>query len=122
MPRAAFVACDYAGALSGRFDLIVSNPPYIRSRDIETLAIEVREHDPRRALDGGIDGLDAYRAIVPQARALLAPGGALILEVGHGQSADVEALLTIAGLELAGTPKLDLAGVRRAVLGRYLPS
>jgi release factor glutamine methyltransferase len=122
IPRAAFVACDYAGALSGQFDLLVSNPPYIRSGDIEALSIEVREHDPRRALDGGPDGLDAYRAIVPQARRLLAPGGALILEVGHDQGAEVGGLLTMAGLDHAGTPRLDLAGVRRAVLGRNLPS
>ncbi|MBV9529760.1 MAG: peptide chain release factor N(5)-glutamine methyltransferase, partial [Bradyrhizobium sp.] len=60
-PRAAFVACDYAAALKGPFDLIVSNPPYIRSADIAGLAKEVREHDPYRALDGGSDGLSSYR-------------------------------------------------------------
>ncbi len=80
--RAAFVACDYAAALSGRFDLIVSNPPYIRSADIAGLAAEVRDHDPHRALDGGADGLDAYRALIPQAARLLVPGGALVVEVG----------------------------------------
>ncbi len=81
--RAAFVACDYAAALSGPFDLIVSNPPYIRSADIAGLASEVRDHDPHRALDGGSDGLDAYRALIPQAARLLAPGGALVVEVGQ---------------------------------------
>jgi release factor glutamine methyltransferase len=121
-PRAAFVACDYTAALSGAFDLIVSNPPYIRSGDIGALAAEVRDHDPRRALDGGADGLDAYRLIAPQAARLLAPGGCLILEVGQGQSGDVEALLTRAGLNLPGGPRADLAGIRRAVLGRNLPS
>jgi len=121
-PRAAFVACDYAAALSGAFDLIVSNPPYIRSGDIDALEPEVRDHDPRRALDGGPDGLDAYRLIVPQAARLLAPGGALVLEIGLDQSGDVASLLTMAGLNLPGEPKNDLAGIRRAVTGRKLPS
>jgi release factor glutamine methyltransferase len=120
-PRAAFVACDYTAALSGTFDLIASNPPYIRSGDIDALAAEVRDHDPRRALDGGADGLDAYRLIAPQAARLLAPGGSLVLEVGYGQSGDVGRLLTMAGLSLAGEPKADLAGIRRAVTGRNLP-
>jgi release factor glutamine methyltransferase len=121
-PRATFLACDYTAALSGAFDLIVSNPPYIRSGDIDALAAEVRYHDPRRALDGGADGLDAYRLIAPQAALLLAPGGSLVLEVGHDQSDDVEQLLTMAGLNLPGEPKADLAGIRRAVTGRKLPS
>jgi release factor glutamine methyltransferase len=120
-PRAAFVACDYAAALSGGFDLIASNPPYIRSGDIDALAAEVRDHDPRRALDGGADGLDAYRLLAPEAARLLAPGGSLILEVGHDQSDDVAGLLTMAGLSLPGVPKTDLAGIRRAVTGRKLP-
>ncbi len=77
-PRATFIACDYASGLSGLFDLIVSNPPYIRAADIADLAVEVREYDPRAALDGGADGLDAYRALIPQAAGLLAPGAALI--------------------------------------------
>ena len=119
--RAAFVACDYAAALSGAFDLIVANPPYIRSGEIGALPTEVRDHDPRRALDGGADGLDAYRIIVPEAVRLLVPGGCLVLEVGHDQSGDVEALLTMAGLKLPGEPKVDLAGIRRAVMGRNLP-
>jgi release factor glutamine methyltransferase len=119
--RAAFVACDYAAALSGLFDLIVSNPPYICSAHIASLDAEVRDHDPHGALDGGFDGLDAYRLIVPQARRLLAPGGALVIEVGHGQSGDVQALLTAAGVMPAGPPKSDLAGIRRAVTGRLLP-
>ncbi|HEV7881193.1 peptide chain release factor N(5)-glutamine methyltransferase [Bradyrhizobium sp.] len=119
--RAAFAACDYAAALAGTFDLIVSNPPYIRSADIAALDIEVREHDPRCALDGGADGLDAYRVIAPEAMRLLAPGGALVVEVGQGQSGDVEGLMMAAGLTPADVPKSDLAGIRRAVWGRKLP-
>ncbi|MGZ3324415.1 MAG: peptide chain release factor N(5)-glutamine methyltransferase [Xanthobacteraceae bacterium] len=119
--RVGFVACDHAAALSGPFDLIASNPPYIRSAEIAGLATEVREHDPRRALDGGADGLDAYRALIPQAARLLAPGGALVVEAGQSQSADIEELMTATGLMLPAPAKADLAGIRRAVAGRRLP-
>jgi release factor glutamine methyltransferase len=119
--RAGFLACNYAAALTGPFDLIVSNPPYIRSADIPGLATEVRDHDPRRALDGGADGLDAYRALVPQAAQLLVPGGILAVEVGESQSADVEQMMVSAGLTLEGPPRADLAGIRRAVAGRKPP-
>jgi release factor glutamine methyltransferase len=120
--RAAFVACDYAAALSGPFDLIVSNPPYIRSADIAGLATEVRDFDPLRALDGGSDGLDAYRALIPQAAPLLAQRGVLAVEIGQGQHGDIEALMTAAGLTPQGPAKADLAGIRRAVAGRKKPS
>jgi len=116
--RASFVQCDYAAALSGPFDLIVSNPPYIRSADIASLDRDVRDHDPRLALDGGADGLDAYRAIAPQAAGLLAPDGVLIFEVGHDQSEQVSALMRAAGLTLSSAPKADLGGIHRAVVGR----
>jgi release factor glutamine methyltransferase len=119
--RAHFVACDYASALAGPFDLIVSNPPYIPAAEIATLAVEVRAHDPRRALDGGADGLDAYRAIAPQAARLLAPGGALIVEVGQAQSAAVERLMVAAGLAPGAGPRPDLGGILRAVTGRKPP-
>jgi len=119
--RAGFVACYYAAALSDTFDLIVSNPPYIRSAEIATLATEVRDYDPLGALDGGKDGLDAYRAIIPQAVGLLAEGGAVVVEVGYGQSEHVENLMRAAGLKLEKPPKADLAGIRRAVAGRKLP-
>jgi release factor glutamine methyltransferase len=119
--RATFVTCDYAAALSDPFDLIVSNPPYIRSAEIGLLAAEVRDHDPHRALDGGADGLDAYRRLIPQAAKLLAAGGALVVEVGHGQSGEVEGLMTAAGLICERPAKADLAGIRRAVAGRKMP-
>jgi release factor glutamine methyltransferase len=119
--RAGFVACDYAAALSGAFDLIVSNPPYIRSADIAGLSIEVRDYDPPLALDGGVDGLDAYRALIPEAARLLAPGGALVVEAGDGQSADIQGLIDAAGLTSERPAKADLAGIRRAVAGRKKP-
>ena len=119
--RATFIACDYASGLSGSFDLIVSNPPYIRSADIADLAVDVREYDPRAALDGGADGLDAYRALIPQAAGLLAPGAALVVEAGDGQSGEIQALMTAAGLTPAGAPKADLAGIQRAVAGGKMP-
>ena len=118
--RTAFVACDYATALSGPFDLIVSNPPYVRSGDIAVLAAEVRDYDPHRALDGGADGFEAYRAITPQATRLLAPGGTLVVEAGHGQGDAIQHLMWAAGLVL-GPTKTDLAGIRRAVAGRKMP-
>jgi release factor glutamine methyltransferase len=120
-PRAAFVACNYAAALSGMFDLIVSNPPYIRSAEIARLDREVREYDPQRALDGGADGLDAYRALIPQAARLLAPNGTLIVEAGRGQSGAISELMATSGLTPERPPKADLAGVPRAVAGRKLP-
>ena len=115
--RATFIACDYASGLSGPFDLIVSNPPYIRSADIGGLAVEVRNHDPLAALDGGADGLDAYRALIPQAACRLTPGAALVVEAGEGQSGQIQALMAKAGLTPAPAPKADLAGIPRAVAG-----
>jgi len=119
--RADFIACDYASELTGTFDLIVSNPPYIRSADIADLATEVRDFDPPGALDGGLDGLDAYRALIPQAARLLAPQGVLAVEVGQGQHDDVTGLMMAAGLVPQGPAKADLAGIRRAVAGRKKP-
>ena len=116
--RAAFVACNHMAALSGPFDLIVSNPPYIRSSDIAELDRAVSQYDPRVALDGGADGLDAYRAIVPESAGLLAPGGTLIVEAGCGQSGPISQLMAVAGLISVGPPKADLAGIPRAVSGR----
>ena len=119
--RATFIACDYASGLSGLFDLIVSNPPYICAADIDGLAVEVRNHDPRAALDGGADGLDAYRALIPQAAGLLAPGAPLIVEAGEGQSGSINGLMTLAGLTPTGGPKADLGGIPRAVAARKMP-
>ena len=119
--RASFVACDYGSALKGPFDLIVCNPPYIVHDDIASLAPEVRDFDPHAALDGGSDGLSAYRAIATDARRLLAVDGILVLELGAGQLGAVLALLTAAGLGPAGLPRHDLAGVARALPVKPLP-
>jgi release factor glutamine methyltransferase len=119
--RAGFVACSYAAALRGPFDLIVSNPPYIPSAEIPKLSIEVREHDPHLALDGGNDGYDAYRALIPQATERLASGGALIVEAGQGQAGNIETLMMAAALVVDRPPKADLAGIPRAVSARKMP-
>ncbi len=115
LARAAFVACDMAMALRGPFDLIVSNPPYVASSEIAALAPEVRDFDPRPALDGGTDGLDCYRAIAAAAPALLKATGALVVELGAGQASAVSDLLASAGL--APSPaRTDLQGVPRALV------
>jgi release factor glutamine methyltransferase len=112
--RATFLAADYGTALESSFDLIVSNPPYVASADIATLAPEVREHDPRHALDGGADGIAAYRAIAADAPRLLKPGGHLVVEIGAGQERAVRGLFEARGLAIAGT-RHDLSGVLRAL-------
>jgi release factor glutamine methyltransferase len=119
--RTTMIECDYGNGLSGPFDLIVSNPPYIRTTEIPDLATEVRDHDPRAALDGGADGLDAYRALISHSAGLLVSGGALVVEIGRGQEGDVEALMAAAGLSPTGPPKADLGGIPRAVSARRLP-
>jgi release factor glutamine methyltransferase len=115
--RAMFTLSDYFAALSGTFDLIVSNPPYVRTADIGTLSKEVRDHEPRRALDGGTDGLAAYRTLCAQSPAHLARGGALIVEVGHDQADAVADLMEAAGLNVAKPFRRDLAGIPRVVEG-----
>jgi len=115
-PRATFVTGDFGAMLTGRFDLVVSNPPYIASADIAGLAPEVRR-DPRRALDGGADGLDAYRSIAGQAANLLKPGGTLVVELGIGQEAAVASLFRAVGLTPAKAQP-DLGGIPRALSAR----
>jgi release factor glutamine methyltransferase len=113
--RSQFVVCDFGKTLAGPFDLIVSNPPYIRSGEISTLAPDVRDYDPAIALDGGVDGLSAYRHIATDARRLLAPGGRLMVELGRGQEAEVSALFTVAGLTISGPARKDIGGISRAL-------
>jgi release factor glutamine methyltransferase len=102
-------------AATGRYDLIVSNPPYIATAEIAFLQPEVRDFEPRLALDGGPDGLAAYRALCAQARRALKPGGSLAFEVGQGQAPHVAALLHQAGFDRVET-RHDLAGIERVVV------
>jgi release factor glutamine methyltransferase len=106
---------DWTAAKGRRFDLAIANPPYIASETIRTLAPEVRDHDPRLALDGGVDGLEAYRAIAGLLPEILVAEGLAILETGAGQGEAVRDLVRQAGLT-AAAPRRDLAGSTRAVV------
>jgi release factor glutamine methyltransferase len=112
--RTRFLRADWCDGITGPFDIVVSNPPYIPSRDIAGLAPEVRDHDPRAALDGGPDGLAPYRIILPALPSLLAEGGVAVMECGIGQAADVRTIGEAAGLVHRET-RADLGGVPRAV-------
>jgi release factor glutamine methyltransferase len=115
--RATIVRGRWAEAIDARFDLVVSNPPYIASAEIAALEPEVRLHDPRLALDGGADGLACYREIALDLPRLLAPKGLALLEAGAGQAADVAAFLSDAGLQIAEVRR-DICGHERAVAAR----
>ncbi|MFG1461411.1 peptide chain release factor N(5)-glutamine methyltransferase [Xanthobacter sp. DSM 24535] len=117
-PRSLVREGDWAQDLEGSFDLVVSNPPYIPSGDLPALAREVRLFDPAAALDGGADGLDAYRAILTALPRLLASDGLCVLELGVGQEADVAALVHAAGLRVDGPARRDLGGIPRALVVR----
>ncbi len=115
--RAAFVCADWAAPIAGRFDLVLCNPPYVRRGDIPALMPEVARFEPRAALDGGPDGLDAYRALLPDLGRLLAPAGAAVFELGQGQAESLAALARAAGLCIAGLHE-DLGGIARAMVLR----
>ena len=115
--RVALVCADRLSALAARFDLIVANPPYVATSDLERVAPELR-HEPRVALDGGADGLDVVRRLVEEAPPRLLPGGWLLLEVGAGQAMVVAALLGSAGASQREVIR-DLAGIERVVAGRF---
>ncbi|THD49039.1 MAG: peptide chain release factor N(5)-glutamine methyltransferase [Bradyrhizobium sp.] len=119
--RAEVRVGDWGAGIEGEYDLIVANPPYIRSADIAGLAREVRDHDPPLALDGGADGLAAYRALAPQVARLLGPRGRFFFEVGQDQAPAVIEIAAAAGLgEL--TTFADLAGILRVVGGGAVKS
>lgn len=100
-----------------RFDIVVSNPPYVAESDRDTLAVEVREYEPAIALFAGNDGLDVYRRLIPAARDVLVPGGHIALEIGYGQANRVEALLAAAGFDpIEFTP--DMQGIARVASAR----
>ncbi len=114
--RVGFVCADWSAPLAGRFDLVVANPPYVACAEIASLPPEVRDFDPRLALDGGGDGLDAYRRILPDLPRLLAREGFAVLELGRGQEQAVAALALTAGLVVGGPARRDLAGIPRALV------
>jgi len=118
--RCTFLVCDIASVVEGPFDLLVSNPPYIAHDEITSLAPEVKNYDPTVALDGGDDGLAAYRAIAADAKRLLAPGARMFVELGAGQEAAVRDLFTNVGLT-AGTARADLAGIPRVLGAGFVP-
>lgn len=103
--------------LNAPFDVVVCNPPYIPSGDIDGLERDVKEYEPLRALDGGMDGLDAYRAIIRQLRKLLKPQGLVAFEVGIGQAGEVANLLQDAGLAIL-EQRADLGGALRVVVAQ----
>ena len=113
-----FIQSDLFENVSGKYDVIVSNPPYIRTAVIEELKDEVKLHDPFIALDGKEDGLYFYRKIVGKSPEYLVNGGQLFFEIGHDQGEDVKKLMEQAGFT-GITVKKDLAGLDRVVLGKY---
>lgn len=116
--RLTFTHSDLFSEVEGRFDLIVSNPPYIPSADLDALAREVRDHDPVLALDGGEDGLDIYRRILSGGRKHLNPGGKLLLEMGVNQYADIKRIARDAGW-VVDEVLPDLAGIERVICLSY---
>ena len=112
--RTAILCANWADALNARFDLVLANPPYIQTAVIAGLMPEVAVYEPRAALDGGADGLDAYRAIMQALPALLRPAGVAIFELGAGQARSVARLAEAAGL-VANAPRRDLSGIERAL-------
>jgi release factor glutamine methyltransferase len=115
--RVSCLCGDWASAIGGTFDLIVSNPPYIASKELALLSPEVRDHDPRLALEAGAEGLDAYKSIINQLGERLAAEGSAVLELGQGQEEAVSALVRANGkLEVAGRARKDLAGIPRALV------
>lgn len=116
--RIRFVEGDLFAPVAGEFfNIAVSNPPYVPENDRNTLAVEVREHEPELALFAGADGLEVYRRMIPAARSAVVPGGFLALEIGFGQAAGVAALLARSGFEQIELTA-DLQGIDRVVTCR----
>ena len=112
--QTAWLCGDWLQAVRGPVDLVLANPPYICTNDLPGLAPEVREHDPPAALDGGPDGLDAYRSILTNIRNVLSPDGRVVLELGAGQLADVASLSISNGLDVLDVTS-DISGNPRAI-------
>jgi len=115
--RLRFVQGDLLTGAGYGFDVVISNPPYISSNEIATLQPEVRDYEPRLALDGGGDGLTAFRRIITDAKRVLKPNGWLAMEAAQGQTATVAQLLQEAGYSNVET-RPDLAGIERIAIGR----
>lgn len=115
--RARFALGDWAQGLTGRFDLVLCNPPYIGERERDALAPGVRDHEPQGALFAGPDGLADYVRIAPQLRAILTPGGVAVFEAGRGQADAIARLCAAQGLEPIGI-RDDFGGVARSVAVR----
>ena len=115
--RLELVTGGWEAAPAGSYDVVVSNPPYVAGGELEGLQPEVRDFEPRLALDGGADGLDPYRVLAPLAASLLAPGGLVAFEHGAGQADEVAALLSAAGFAAIRRHR-DLAGIERCVTAR----
>jgi release factor glutamine methyltransferase len=116
--RTRFLRGNWGTGLSGQWDVILANPPYIAADEFDRLAPEVARFEPKLALDGGVDGLDAYRGLAPAITRLLAPGGIAVVEVGAGQAQKATGIMASAGLALRAV-RHDLSGVDRClVLGR----
>ena len=116
-PRCVLVFGNWAERIEGPFDAILTNPPYIRTEEIAALAPEVSRYEPVPALDGGPDGLAAYRAIAMKVASLLKPEGVLLAEIGEGQSESVTTIFEAASLDVV-TIARDLSGIPRCVVGR----
>ena len=116
---AGFIESDLFEKIEGKFTMILSNPPYIRSAEIAELQDEVRLYDPAGALDGKEDGLYFYRKIISQSPSYLEDGGYLIFEIGHDQACDVTGMMRAQGFSDVSVKK-DLAGLDRVVYGRYI--
>jgi release factor glutamine methyltransferase len=114
-PRARFVQGDWAKNIKGAFDIIIGNPPYIAEGEINKLAPDVAKFEPHTALFGGADGLDAYRALMPQVARLLKSNGTALFEIGQGQTAGITKIIREAGLK-AVEVKPDLAGIDRCII------
>jgi len=115
--RITFFESNWFDRVTGRFDLIVSNPPYVASEELEKLPAEIRLHEPRVALDGGREGLERIEGLIDDVADRLLPGGALLLEVGFGQAECVSARLRDAGIGQVAV-ETDVAGVERFVITR----
>jgi release factor glutamine methyltransferase len=113
--RTTILAGAWDEGATGPFDLVVSNPPYIATAELDGLAPEIRDFEPRLALDGGADGLDAYRELAPRLYERLLPGGYAVLEVGSGQAGPVEMILLDAGFGVRGRQR-DLSGMDRCAI------